>query len=243
MVRLDQVGPDALSVEEVGGKALGLARLTALGLPVPPAVVIPTSARGRLPEDADAEVIVRLLGEPLAVRSSAVSEDAEGRSAAGQFESLMGVSRDELADAVHRVFRSADSDRATAYGGGAASSMAVVIQREVASTRAGVAFSRDPVTGAGIVMVECLFGHGERIVSGAEEPDRFVVHPDGRVRARLAERDGPYRLLRALRDDEARRIAELTRRAEDGFGRPVDMEFCYEGPELWFVQGRPITTL
>jgi pyruvate,water dikinase len=240
VIRLDRVSPDSLSVEEVGGKAVGLARLTQLGLPVPPAVVIPSSARGRLPKDADE--IARLLGEPLAVRSSAAAEDAEGRSAAGQFESLMGVSRDDLAEAVDRVFRSAKSDRAVAYGG-PPGSMAVVIQSEVAATRAGVAFSRDPVTGQSEVLVECLFGHGERLVSGAAEPDRYLVKPDGRVRARVAERDGPYRLLRALRDDEARTIAELARRAEDGFGRPVDIEFCYEGPALWFVQGRPITTL
>ena len=48
---------------------------------------------------------------------------------------------------------------------------------------------------------------------------------------------------RTLRDDEAREVAELVRRAETGFGRPVDVEFCFEGRMLWLVQCRPITTL
>jgi rifampicin phosphotransferase len=241
MIRLDQVSPEALSVEEVGGKAVGLARLAALGLPVPPAVVVPSSAGGRLTEDPSD--IIRILGEPVAVRSSAATEDAADRSAAGQFESRMGVRGEELADAVNAVFRSAGGDRAKAYGGGAATPMAVVIQRGVDATRAGVAFSRDPVTGDDVVVIECIFGHGEAIVSGMEQPDRYDVWLDGRIRARLADREGPYRLVRTLRDDEAMRIAELTRRAEDGFGAPVDVEFCFEGPKLWFVQGRPITTL
>jgi phosphoenolpyruvate synthase/pyruvate phosphate dikinase len=33
------------------------------------------------------------------------------------------------------------------------------------------------------------------------------------------------------------------RRAEAGFGVPVDVEFCFDLRELWLVQCRPITTL
>jgi phosphoenolpyruvate synthase/pyruvate phosphate dikinase len=79
-------------------------------------------------------------------------------------------------------------------------------------------------------------------VSGELNPDRYWV---GRtVRARRADKgSGERRWARVLRDDEARRIAELTLIAEAGFGTPVDVEFCWAGPELWLVQCRPITTL
>jgi phosphoenolpyruvate synthase/pyruvate phosphate dikinase len=223
---------------EVGGKAAGLARLVEMGLPVPPAVVVPVVAAGVL-DDPDA--VVRRLGEPLAVRSSAVGEDAGDRSAAGQYESLMGVRREGLRDAVARVHRSGAGERARAYG--AAGAMAVVIQREVAATRAGVAFSRDPLIGADAVLVECAFGHGEAVAGGETTPDRYAVAADGRVAARVAARAGARRLLRTLRDDEARAVADLARRAERGFGRPVDVEFCFERRRLWLVQCRPITTL
>jgi phosphoenolpyruvate synthase/pyruvate phosphate dikinase len=63
------------------------------------------------------------------------------------------------------------------------------------------------------------------------------------VTARVAARAGARRLLRTLRDDEARAVADLARRAERGFGRPVDIEFCFERRRLWLVQCRPITTL
>ena len=209
----------------IGGKAEGLARLQELGLPVPPYVAIPVG--GDVDERAVAE-----LGEPLAVRSSALGEDGAGKSAAGQYETVLGVTRDRLQDAIARVRSS--TERARAYGGSA--DVGVVVQRQVQATRAGVAFSRDPVTGADEVVIECALGGGEAIVSGLVTPDRYRVR-DGRVRARAAG------AVRTLRDDEAQAIVALVRRAEDGFGRPVDVEFCFEGRELWLVQCRPITTL
>jgi phosphoenolpyruvate synthase/pyruvate phosphate dikinase len=210
-----------------GGKATGLARLVTLGLPVPPAVVVPVGS-----ELGDVDDVVARLGEPLAVRSSALGEDDSDRSFAGQYETLLGVERSSLAAAVEQVRRG--TARATAYGDGGG--IAVVIQREVAATRAGIAFSRDPVTGRDEIVVECAFGGGEAVVSGSVTPDRYRVEAD-RVDARVAG------ALRALRDDEVRRIADLVRTAERGFGVPVDVEFCWEGRTVWLVQCRPITTL
>lgn len=240
IVRLDEVRYGDHLSERLGGKGAGLVRLVELGLPVPAAVILPVEAGGRLDE---VDEVVRLLGEPLAVRSSAVGEDGRDRSAAGQYETLMGISGDGLAEAVEQVYRSAELERARVYRGATQAAMAVVIQREVRPSRAGVAFSRDPVSGAEEVMVECVFGHGEELVSGRKQPDRYRLRSNGDVRADLAEKDGLYRLLRSLRDDEARAVAALVQRAEQGFGSPVDIEFCYEGVRLWLVQCRVITTL
>ena len=179
----------------------------------------------------DPDVIVRRLGEPLAVRSSAAAEDAGDRSAAGQYSTELGVLGDGLAAAVERV--RADTARARSYG--LSGPVAVVIQPEVPATRAGVAFSRDPVTGDDVVFVECARGSGEAVVSGTITPDRYWIGDS--VRARAASQ------LRTLRDDEARVIAALVRKAESGFGCPVDVEFCFEGRAIWLVQCRPITTL
>jgi pyruvate,water dikinase len=208
----------------IGGKAEGLVRLSELDLPVPPFVAVPVG------EGVD-EAAVAALGEPLAVRSSAVGEDATDRSAAGQYETVLGVTQATLADAVAHVRSS--TERARAYGAG--SDVAVVVQRQVPATRAGVAFSRDPVSGEDAVLIECALGGGEAVVSGEVTPDRYRV-AGASVHARAAG------AVRTLRDDEARGVAELVRRAETGFGRPVDVEFCFEGRTLWLVQCRPITT-
>ena len=251
LLELTESGADA------GGKAHGLARLSALGLPVPPALVLPIEAHARwrasrsLSESdfrALGDALARL-GAPLAVRSSARDEDADDRSAAGQYESVMGV-RDlpGLVAAVERCYRAAERERARAYRGGDDAQLALVLQREVAAGRAGIAFSVDPVTGDDTeIVLEVVFGHGERVVSGVADPDRFRVARDGDgVRARVAakpEQPPARRFARTLRDDEARLVADLVLRAETGFGSPVDVEFCFDGPALWLVQCRPITTL
>jgi phosphoenolpyruvate synthase/pyruvate phosphate dikinase len=256
-----------LPVERVGGKARGLARLAALGLPVPRARVLDADAHaefartGRLADAIvrDLTEAVDELGAPLAVRSSAADEDVADKSAAGQYESVMGVSgADALHAAVEHCYRAADSERARAYRGGGDTGVALVVQREAVAQRAGVAFSADPVTGAGEwILVEAAFGHGEGVVAGEVTPDRYRVRrDDGVVTARIADKvtwsDGrggggavspERRLARVLRDDEAREIAGLVEVAEDGFGCPVDVEFCWSGRELWLVQCRPITTL
>jgi rifampicin phosphotransferase len=214
--------------EIAGGKAAGLARLVELGLPVPPAVVLPPGA-----EIGDPAELAARLGEPLAVRSSAAGEDGADRSGAGQYDTVLDVDAAGLRDAVRRVRASAQGARAAAYG--AQGEMAVVIQRQVPATRAGVAFSHDPIRGDEM-LIECALGGGEAVVSGTVTPDRYWVGEDG-IRARAASG------YRVLRDDEVLAIAELVRRAEHGFGVPVDVEFCFEGRVLWLVQCRPITTL
>jgi phosphoenolpyruvate synthase/pyruvate phosphate dikinase len=240
IVALDDPTAD-LSEPRVGGKAAGLARLIALGLPVPPAVVVPVEDGGSLEGPA---AVAATLGERLAVRSSAPGEDARDRSAAGQYETVLGVRPADLPRMVKQVHDSASSERVRAYRGGSdPAGMAVVIQREVPASRAGVAFSRDPVSGEGVTVVECIFGGGDALVSGLAAPDRFVVDRDGGIDVRLGVRDGPTRLLRTLRDDEVRAVAELVRRAEQGFGHAVDVEFCFERARPWLVQCRAVTGL
>ena len=215
------------SGQMVGGKAAGLARLQALGLPVPPAVVLPVGA-----ELEDADDVIRRIGEPIAVRSSALGEDSSDRSAAGQYETILGVRRDGLKEAIGLVRE--PTHRALAYGGRA--EVAVVLQQQVAATKAGVAFSHDPRTGAESAIIECAFGGGEALVSGEVTPDRYRIE-NGTIEARV---HGPLRTLRA---DEIYALLDLVRRAERGFGHPVDVEFCFERRTIWLLQCRPITTL
>jgi len=260
----------AAGIERVGGKARGLSRLAELGLPVPPAVVLDASAHAAFVRDGalgaeTAEAVVaaaRPLGWPLAVRSSAADEDAGDKSAAGQYESVMGVGdAAQLLAAVEHCYRAADSERAQAYREtlpAHPAAVALVLQREVAAQRAGVAFSANPVTGADDeIVVEAVFGHGEGLVSGELDPDRFwVARESGRVRARRSPKptaaDGrggvhplapERRWARVLLDAEVRRVADLVVTAERGFGAAVDVEFCWSLEELWLVQCRPITTL
>ena len=120
----------------------------------------------------------------VAVRSSAVSEDGQAASFAGQYETYLGVSgvTDVLLH-IRRCWSSGFSAHALSYRrrfGGAAPvrvhDLAVGVVELVDARSAGVAFTLDPVTGdRGVCVVEGNWGFGESVVSGHVTPDHWTV--------------------------------------------------------------------
>ncbi|MGA2453121.1 MAG: phosphoenolpyruvate synthase [Solirubrobacteraceae bacterium] len=208
---------------------------------------------------------------PVAVRSSATAEDTAATSFAGMNETFLNIrGADAVIDAVRRCWRSLFGSRTIYYRGvngfeQAAMDIAVVVQRQVQSTRAGVMFTVNPATGQrDELVIEGSFGLGEAVVSGSVSPDRYVVEkatlairrrevhhkdlvieydPDGsgtRQRA-LSEEEA---LRPVLSDEEVFAVAELGRRIEQHYDFPQDTEWAFD-PDgaLWMLQSRPITTL
>ncbi len=234
-----------LGPEQVGSKAANLARLDRAGFRVPPALVITANAYERWPEFRDQlfTKLESLGGAPLAVRSSAAAEDLAGASYAGQYESYLNVPLDGLEDAVKRCWESASAARVAAYqqsqaesGGRIRGGMAVIVQRLVRADAAGVAFTANPVTGnRHEVVVTAVRGLGERLVSGEAVGDEWVVGEGGATSNREPEQ--------AIDAQQAAAVAELARRAEVVFGEPQDVEWAFEGEQLYLLQARPMTAL
>jgi pyruvate,water dikinase len=169
--------PDCVEVGRAGGKGASLARMRALGLPVPEGFVVPANMlasvvdadalRAALPDHARAQEIVAAaevpaeiaeayaaLGDdpPVAVRSSACAEDSETASYAGQQETYLYVrGAGAVLARVRDCWASFFSERAIFYREKKGSledlGMAVVVQRMVRSDVAGVLFTCDPVRG------------------------------------------------------------------------------------------------
>jgi pyruvate,water dikinase len=240
LVNLDDPACEAPAL--AGNKAATLAALRRAGFEVPPGVVVPADALGLaddLPQTMQTALrnVPDLLGPgPWAVRSSSTAEDTEQASFAGQFETVLGVNVDGLADAVIRVGRSGFSDRVKAYAGDRGpGSMAILIQPMIAADAAGVAFTADPVSGRHRTLIEAVEGLGERLVSGAASPERWSVEEDGSIEAPAG--------ATVLDAEKARAIGDLARRVEEHFGRRQDTEWAIAGGSLWLLQARPITTL
>ena len=120
--------------------------------------------------------------EPVAVRSSATAEDTASASFAGMNETFLNIrGREAVIDAVERCWQSLFGARTIYYRGQRGFShsemdIAVVVQRQIPSTRAGVMFTVDPASGnADHLVIEGSFGLGEAVVSGQVSPDRYVV--------------------------------------------------------------------
>ena len=235
---------EAVTDESVGGKAFGLSRLVAMGLRVPPALVIRNAQRGLYPEELDA-ACARLGDGELAVRSSAQGEDGDQASFAGQYDTVLGVRGSEaLRRAIDQCVDSLDSERAGSYSGredgDAAPAMNVVVQRMVNARCAGVVFTADPVSARrDLLVIDAVAGLGEALVSGEATPDHYAVHTDGTVLRRELAGDT------AILDDAAlERIAQQAREAQASEGRPLDLEWAIDATgELFWLQARPITTL
>lgn len=190
----------------------------------------------------------RTLGEGrVAVRSSATAEDLPGASFAGQQDTFLGVEGDQqLLDAIRRCWASLWNERAVAYRRAngiddATVALAVVIQRQVDASAAGVLFTADPVTGRRRrAAIDAIAGLGEKLVSGAVDPDHYLV---GTATGEIVERR-PAGESPVLSDEELRALAEMGARVERHFGSPQDIEFAFDRDRrLWLVQSRPITTL
>ncbi|NPA72330.1 MAG: hypothetical protein GXO35_05820 [Gammaproteobacteria bacterium] len=129
-------------------------------------------------------------GEILVVRSSSSIEDGKSNSAAGLFETQVGIpaSYSLLERAIKRVWVSYFSDRAITYrrafGVQTEPLMAVLIQPIVKATASGVAFSKHPIHGNGM-LIEAIPGLGFPLVSNQVIPDRYSVI-DGDVTQTLA---------------------------------------------------------
>ncbi|HET6759368.1 MAG TPA: PEP/pyruvate-binding domain-containing protein, partial [Propionibacteriaceae bacterium] len=213
----------------------------------------------------------RALGdnEAVAVRSSATAEDLAYASFAGQQDTYLNViGSAALLDAVRRCWASLWTDRAVSYRNAngidhRSVALAVVVQRMVDATAAGVMFTANPVTGSrNEIVIDASPGLGEAVVSGAVNPDHFVVNSvDHKV---VARRLGDKRMMitslpgggtvhheladrsseACLDDEQLGQLVDLGRQVQQQYGSPQDTEWALDSTgAFWLTQARPITTL
>jgi len=188
---------------------------------------------------------------PVAVRSSATAEDLPDASFAGQQETFLNVTREDLVDRVRECWASLFTERAIHYRNEQGFShtdvdIAVVVQEMVAADKSGVLFTSNPSTGEPEVVMEAAWGLGEAVVSGAVTPDNYVVdRADGEiVEEAVAEKnvmytrseatgetveqelEGEKRTRRVLSDAEIDALLELAEQIEDHYGGPQDVEWA-----------------
>lgn len=223
-----------------GAKAARLAQLLEAGFPVPPGVVLTTEVyRERHTPAADraiAEAAAQVTW-PVAVRSSAVGEDAPSASHAGMFETVLDVrNEDGLAAAVRRCWESADASRVQAYRGARETEMAVLVQEMLQPEAAGVLFTADPLTGEPHTVLSAVHGLGEQLVSGQATPEEWVIQADRAIRRASS---GPH----VIQAEQARALASLAGEIARLFGRPQDIEWAIADGRIWVLQARPMTAL
>ncbi|MCX8131988.1 MAG: PEP-utilizing enzyme [Clostridia bacterium] len=230
-----------------GGKGRILAKLLQSGYPVPEGFVIFPFAfeSGRLIQAAKTQIQTNIdklrikdKNVSFAVRSSALSEDSEKASFAGEFETVLDVANEEdIYNAIYTVYNSRESKRVKAYSMAKEMEMkhdmAVVVQILVKADISGVLFTVDPITGSRADMIgNYVHGMGEALVSGEATPYSFKLkRPKGTF-------DGP-----ALFKRFAGKLYKLALNLENNIGTPQDIEWAITGRRIYILQSRPVTNL
>src|SRR5215211_5284047 len=186
----------------------------------------------------------KLIGnKKVAVRSSAVAEDSEAASYAGQQETYLFVKGvEEVCRRVVDCWASFFSERALFYRSEKGSledmRMAVVVQKMVDPEKSGVIFTVDPVRRRrDRMIVEAVRGVGEQVVSGEVTPDHYTLDRKGKLKREKIVDD------RVLTDDELQRLGDLGRQLEERHGVAQDIEWAIVGEEIYLLQSRPVTTM
>jgi pyruvate,water dikinase len=207
-------------------------------------------------------------GEPVAVRSSATTEDAEDASFAGLQDTFLWVlGADQMVAKVRECWGSLYSVESMTYRrkhsipeDGVA--MAVVLQRMVDAMCAGVMFTRSPTTGdKSVITIEGAWGLGSAVVSGEVTPDRWVL---GKITGEISVRDISDKHARqvpapgggiheveneaaianqpCLTDDQLMALREVGRKVERHYGKPQDIEWALDQDgQVFLLQSRPET--
>ncbi|MGA1624930.1 MAG: PEP/pyruvate-binding domain-containing protein, partial [Prochlorothrix sp.] len=165
-----------------------------------------------------------------------------------------------------------DSRRDSRQGEGRSSGsnnggMSVIIQQQISGQLSGVAFSRDPLEPGDAVVIEALPGGADAVVSGQVTPESFRIllqSPENSEKSNKAENSEDMDHARDCSHSQAtaqsinafdrdnpqtwtpilEAVAQLARDLEQRYhGIPQDMEWTYDGKQLWILQTRPITTL
>ena len=298
-----------LKVEEIGGKALNLAKMSQAGFNIPPAFVVSVYAyesfinkdledkiseildsvdfnqedsvsKGcaaikelikemKLPSSLYSEVTAKINSLPqgyYAVRSSAVSEDLEDASFAGQLDSFLNTKKEDILDRIVDCWASYWNDRAVKYRHDSSiphqdTGIAVLVQKMVDADISGVTFTANPMDGTSNLVIESTWGLGEAIASGMVTPDTFVLDREGHLLEKEIKnkaqgyflKDGENTLLSieenyqeksSLNEKILQELLQLGIRLEEFFGTPQDVEWALEcDKDIYILQSRPVTTL
>ncbi|MEZ2229636.1 MAG: glycerol-3-phosphate acyltransferase [Microcoleus sp.] len=236
--------------------------LTALGGSQPPLTLLgesqppPTPPKGGKKEgrkreelsisDAVIQHLTSQIPNQMIVRSSAVGEDGDISSAAGQYQTIGPVSTAaQLREAINCCRQSYWTSEAVAYRRQRQlpdTQMAVLIQPYIDGQVAGVMFTRNPLDGGSQVIIEALPGGAESVVGGQITPVHLEIDfsTSESLQASFIKLENNSFIAHSI-------VAELVKQAqaiEEFFhGIPQDIEWSWDGEQIWILQSRPITNL
>lgn len=201
------------------------------------------------------------------IRSSALGEDAAGKSFAGQFRSELNVSGENLTEAYKKVVASKYSFGAVAYRLNRGMpddhvAMCVGVTPMVDAVAGGVMYTCNPLSIRDCaVFINSAWGLPKAVVDGSTTPDVFVVSrevPMSVMDKHIALQDREFTCdptegvcelelsgekggSQSITDDQAVDLAALGAKLEEHYGCPQDVEWAIDSNRsIYILQCRPL---
>ncbi len=233
---------DMRSLDEVFSLSAALQQCV-LAAPLPPDLEAAiTEAVAAMKERAGDDLL-------LALRSSAVGEDALGVTFAGQYRSELNVPPEEACEVWKEIVASKYAVTAMSYRyqrgiPDDAAPMSVGVLAMVRAGAGGVAYSRDPVAasrGLERMVLNAVPGLPQAVVDGAVTPDVFVFsreNPPGLLEKHPADAAA----VPSLTDVQAAQLARVALALEEYYNEPQDVEWALEAGDgrIMVLQSRPL---
>ncbi|MBT8004639.1 MAG: hypothetical protein HN578_17150 [Rhodospirillales bacterium] len=207
------------------------------------------------------QALIDRTGELMVVRSSALVEDREGSSFAGQFESFLGLeSEEDFITAVRACWAALWSVRALRYMDShdinpASTAMGLLVQPLVTAVASGGGLSQ---MAAGGMRLNATWGLGEAIAQGEVVPDAYEINDDfevigmnlGRKSHRIGcEHHGSANLHKStdeeaeqhcLSEEQVLELAHFLKKSEAVIGMPAEIEWAMDDKGFKLLQVRPL---
>jgi phosphohistidine swiveling domain-containing protein len=238
----------ALTFGVFGNKAKGLASLQGHGFRTLPFTSV--CVNGDLvkmdAEEVSQAIISQIGGSNFyAVRSSSITEDTDESAAAGQFKTLLGITKESLAEAIQEVAESLPKLASDEEPHG------VVIQPLLHSSESisGVMFTHEDRW-----MVNYAPGLCNYVVQGFEVAQRGF-HPSGKSwmikgadlrQGQLFDAGAGHIVTKEFETNNwtqhlERALLQLYRKVQQHYGKPMDVEWTFVDGQLYILQIRPVT--
>ncbi len=233
--KLDEISKK--DVLEVGGKAANLGELIKLGFNVPKGFVC-TSKENR---DDIYNMYNKLKLGNVAVRSSAICEDGTQNSYAGQFETFLNINKEEIIKSIEKCYDSNKSENIKGYINeknivNEDAKVSVIVQKMIYGDISGVMFTKNPVSGDDIIIIESVLGLGEKLVQGEATPKQCTINKHTLIIETNIGKE-------MLSDNEIRTLSRIGLDIERFFKAPQDIEWSLKDGKIYILQTRNITTL
>ncbi len=226
--------------------------------------------KAKMPKDIEKEIFTafkKSKAKYVAVRSSATAEDSKIDSWAGELETYLNTTKENLIENIKKCWASLYSPRAIFYRfkrnlNKKPVSVAVVVQKMIQSETSGVCFTVHPVTkDKSQMVIEAAWGLGEILVSGKITPDTYVIEKDSfnildtnvnsqeKMIARAKQGNKTVTVPKTKREkqklsrDQIKQLAKLCIKIENRYKVPQDIEWSLEKNKFYIIQSRPITAL